>query len=158
MRLAVQEVHTPRTGCDHGIGECRLAAEHRVNTGASMNAQAVGDRPATHITLKQQHTTTRTRNRLSQGNGNRGLTLVGDRGGHDDGANRIVDGRETNISSKRFDRVLHMELIDSDFLLLLRHISDRPSQPEYDQSPGYQGSPQPHRRYEPWCSTCLRQR
>ena len=74
------------------------------------------------------------------------------------GANRIVDGCETDISGKRFDRILHMDLIDSDFLLLLRHISDRPSQPEYDQSPGYQGSPQPHRRYEPWCSTCLRQR
>ncbi len=77
-----------------------------------MNAQAVGDSPATHVTLQQEHTATRTRNRLSQGNGNSGLTHVGDRGGHDDGANRIVDGRETNISSKRFDRVLHMDLID----------------------------------------------
>ena len=83
-----------------------------------MRAQDVGQGATAHIALNKQHALTQRSHGLGKGDGDRSLALVGDRGGHNKGADLIVDGGKTNVGNERLGGVLNAHLLGVDPLLL----------------------------------------
>ena len=111
MRLGIEEVKVLLTRLDDCLVDGNLLGQDCVESAMRTDTKHVGKRPATHISLDQQDALAAGGDSLGKVDGNRRLTLVGNRGGNGDGANGVVHARKADVGQKGLGGILYNELI-----------------------------------------------
>ena len=114
--LGVQEPEVLRARGGHGLCDVRLAGEHVVDAVEAVPAQARREGAPAHVALHDQDALAAGGEGLGELDGDEGLALPRDGGGHHDAGDRVVHGREADVGRERLGGVLYGDAVDAPLL------------------------------------------
>ena len=111
MRLRIEEIEVLLTRLDDCLVDGNLLGQDCVESAMRTDTKHVGKRPATHISHDQKNALAAGGDSLGQVDGNRSLSLVGNRRRNGNGADGVIHARKANVGQKGLGGILYNELI-----------------------------------------------